>query len=148
PSKSLRAGRSRVLGSNAGGDLTLLDGASFKGDPGGTTDLIGTRHQAETMNIDDAFFAVRTTGFFADGDGGGKLYRRTETEPTNGDKFQSADGSWWEAIPHGLIDFASVGGRRDDPSAKAANTTALLGALMLARAAQTHIWFGQGDWYF
>lgn len=67
-----------------------------KGDPGGTTDLIGTRQQAQSMTIGPAFAAVRTTGYSAPGDGGGALYKRVASEPTHAGKFQSGNGQWWE----------------------------------------------------
>lgn len=95
PPRAVRAGRTRVLGSNPEGDVTLLDGSLFKGDPGGTTDLIGTLQAARQMVIKSEFEAVRTTGYSTPGDGGGALYRRAWSAPTHAGKFQSADGQWW-----------------------------------------------------
>lgn len=68
---------------------------ALKGDPGGTSDLIGTRQQAQSMTIGPEFAAVRTTGYSAPGDGGGALYKRVASEPVHAGKFQSADGQWW-----------------------------------------------------
>ncbi|WP_404415565.1 discoidin domain-containing protein [Brevundimonas vesicularis] len=75
---------------------------ALKGDPGGTTDLIGTRQQAQSMTIGPEFAAVRTTGYAAPGDGGGGLYKRVVSEPAHAGKFQSAGGQWWEVTPDGV----------------------------------------------
>ena len=66
-----------------------------KGDPGGTTDLIGTRTEAQSMTIGPEFAAVRTTGYSAPGTGAA-LYKRVVIEPAHPGKFQSAGGQWWE----------------------------------------------------
>lgn len=96
PPRAVRAGRTRVVGSGPDGELRLLDGSQFKGDPGGTADLIGTLQAARQMTIGPEFEAVRTTGYSTPGDGGGALYRRVWSEPSHAGKFQSLDGQWWE----------------------------------------------------
>ncbi len=95
PRRQARVGRTSVLGSNTDGDLVMFDRSEFKGDPGGTSDLIGTRAQAKMMVIGAEFDAVRTTGFASAGDGGAALYRRISTGSDADGDFQSADGQWW-----------------------------------------------------
>lgn len=95
---------------------------ALKGDPGGTTDLIGTRQQAQSMTIGPEFAAVRTTGYSAPGDGGGALYKRVVSEPAHPGKFQSADGQWWEAVRDAVA--APVLG--DDPTQALADMATML----------------------
>lgn len=80
-----------------------------KGDPGGTSDLIGTRTEAQSMTIGPEFAAVRTTGYSAPGDGGAALYKRVASAPAHSAKFQSAGGQWWEIVTDGVIDAATFG---------------------------------------
>nr|WP_312294696.1 glycosyl hydrolase family 28-related protein [Brevundimonas diminuta] len=110
PPRAVRAGRTRVLGSDHDGDITLLDGAAFKGDPGGPVDLIGTRQQAVSMSIGPGYDAVRTIGYHLAGDGGAGLYRRVSLEPGHLGKFQSEDGSWWELSDGPDMTVAAYGG--------------------------------------
>lgn len=41
---------------------------------------------------------VATEGFAAPGDGGGALYRYSESQPDHGFSVRSADGAWWEGV--------------------------------------------------
>ena len=100
-----------------------------KGDPGGTSDLIGTRQQAQAMTIGPEFAAVRTTGYAAPGDGGGALYKRVASEPTHAGKFHSADGQWWEIAEESVSpeDYGALGNGvfNDGPAIKKALEYAL-----------------------
>lgn len=61
-----------------------------------------------TRVVPSAVQAIQTSGYYADGDGGGALYKRVATEPSHAGKFQSQDGAWWELT--NLKDVRQVGG--------------------------------------
>lgn len=110
------------------GDTGPQGSTGPKGDPGGTTDLIGTRQQAQTMTIGPAFAAVRTTGYAAPGDGGGALYKRVASEPAHPGKFQSADGQWWE-LAESRINVRMFGAKGDGASNDAPAVRAAIAAM-------------------
>lgn len=99
-----------------------------KGDPGGTTDLIGTRTEAQSMTIGPEFAAVRTTGYSSPGDGGEALYKRVVSEPAHPGKFQSADGQWWE-LAESRIDVRMFGAKGDGASNDAPAVRAAIAAM-------------------
>ncbi|MEW4448768.1 hypothetical protein [Qipengyuania sp. JC766] len=54
--------------------------------------------------------SFRTTGFRADGDGGGALYRRVAARPAHAFALQDANGAWYEGqAENGFIDAAALG---------------------------------------
>lgn len=63
------------------------------------TQVYDTRTAAALSTVKPTIQTVRTGGFFAAGDGGGALYKRSPVEPDHEGKFQSADGAWWEIAP-------------------------------------------------
>lgn len=67
----------------------------------------------EGSNTPGSILYLRTAGYYTEGDGGGALYKRSETEPTHSGKIQSTDGAWWELAPDITINTAVFGARRD-----------------------------------
>lgn len=62
--------------------------------------LVGTPYFAKRGDVANATIPVdrtvlRTAGRNAAGDGGGGLYRRSVSEPSDSDKVRSLDGAWW-----------------------------------------------------
>ncbi|MFI3905596.1 hypothetical protein [Ochrobactrum sp. S1502_03] len=55
-----------------------------------------TRADLQGSSVRDDILFVRTAGYYAVGDGGGALYKRSVSEPAHAGKVQSADGAWWE----------------------------------------------------
>ncbi|MFW7355580.1 MAG: glycosyl hydrolase family 28-related protein [Brucella sp.] len=55
-----------------------------------------TVSSVQAANIPYPVSYLRTSGYYAPGDGGGALYKRVLTEPTHAGKVRSADGTWWE----------------------------------------------------
>lgn len=70
---------------------------------------------------------LRTTGYYAPGDGGGALYVRVGSQPAHAGKIQSSGGIWWE-IADDTLNIKQFGARSDgttnDASAIAAAQTA------------------------
>ncbi|AKU43449.1 tail spike protein [Caulobacter phage Sansa] len=78
----------------------------------GAQDL-GHRNAWAATNIPSIYNAVRTTGFYAHGDGGGALYKKVVAEPSHPLKFQSADGAWWEHAEF-IVNVRAAGAKIDD----------------------------------
>lgn len=49
--------------------------------------------------------SLRTSGYWAAGDGGGALYKRVTAQPAHEGKIQSGDGAWWEIAEDEITDF-------------------------------------------
>ncbi len=75
------------------------------------TQVYDTRTAAELSVVKETIQTIRTGGFFAAGDGGGALYKRSPVEPSHDGKFQSADGAWWEIADRTITPqmFGAVG---------------------------------------
>lgn len=116
---------------------------TLKGDPGGTTDLIGTLQQAQAMTIGHEFAAVRTTGYTAPGDGGGALYKRVVSEPSHAGKFQSVGGQWWELAPQQVVMAEWFGARAWEPGDTHDSNEAFQAASDFAGPGGTWRWRGR-----
>ena len=102
------------------GAFTSAQIARLEGILAGLGDLTGFEFSeypslvtAELADIPDAKTWVATKGYYAAGDGGEALYKKVESEPAHGGKFQSADGAWWE-IADRQIATLQTGAAGDD----------------------------------
>lgn len=81
---------------------------------------------------------LRVNAFAKEGDGGGALYRRVETEPDHPGKFQSANGLWWElsepAVRPEMFGARSDDGQDDLPGLRSAAETAYATGAVFAGA--------------
>ncbi|WP_367888912.1 hypothetical protein [Brucella sp. 09RB8471] len=63
---------------------------------GGLLSNFSSRSEVEVTIIPTLVSFLRTAGYYAAGDGGGALYKRSASEPIHAGKVQSSDGAWWE----------------------------------------------------
>lgn len=68
-----------------------------------------TRGDALAATIGVFADVIETMGLDEPGDGLGAQYKRSEGEPAEGDKFQSADGAWWDQVPDVGLDRLTEG---------------------------------------
>lgn len=83
--------------------------------PSNEVRLQNSRASAITATFTSNDLFVRTSGYYAPGDGGGALYKRVTSEPSHSGKFQSSDGTWWELsepFPNNRMFGAKVDGTR------------------------------------
>lgn len=76
----------------------------------------GSVAEVEATAINANVDWLRTTGYYAAGDGGGALYKRVVSEPAHEGKIQSNDGAWWE-IAETIVSaemFGALGDGSDD----------------------------------
>lgn len=60
-----------------------------------------TRSDAAAATIAPSIDTLETLGSTSIGDGGARHYKRAASEPVSSDKFQSADGAWWQVFDDG-----------------------------------------------
>ena len=96
------------------GVMTAADKTKLEGLPPTTTREFGALSEVPGAIVGDAITHLRTAGHSNAGDGGGALYKRVGTEPSHNFKVQSADGAWWEGVPHyGVVNVGQFGATLD-----------------------------------
>lgn len=104
----VRTGGAALPGDGGGGEykrvVSLAAGApGFQSADGawwqqfaGTMIDVDTRTTAIATTVAATINAIQTGGYTAAGDGGAAIYKRVASDPGSGDRFQSADGAWWQ----------------------------------------------------
>ena len=97
PPASQRTG-GRLLGFHSvDGQLRVVDGAAFKGDPGGNVMAVGLFSAAGSITVPEGTERVQTTGYDAPGVGAASYaVSPDQASPAQPWRFQSADGRWFD----------------------------------------------------
>lgn len=93
PTVAARAGR--LLAFNDDGEVALLDGQDFKGDPGGNVMSVGLFSALGSMTVPAGADLIQTSGYSATGVGAA-LYAVTASTGATAYRKQSQDGRWFE----------------------------------------------------
>lgn len=113
PPVGQRVGRTRVVGSNPEGSLTLLDGREFKGDPGGNVMAVGLFSRLDQLSVPSGTDVIQTSGY-ADRGVGVARYVEVSAGPETSWRKQSANGRWFELLPDGVsVTFQQFGAKGD-----------------------------------
>lgn len=78
--------------------LAASTGISYDG-----TQFYSSEVQAAQAKINGSVTFVWTAGLNTPGDGQGQLYKRSGSQPSHANYFQSADGAYWESVTWGNI---------------------------------------------
>jgi hypothetical protein len=121
PPRAVRAGRTKVIGSNPDGELTLMDGREFKGDPGGNVMAVGLFSRLDQLSVPLGTEVIQTSGYAERGLGVAR-YVEVAAGPETAWRRQTQNGRWFELLPDGvnvtLQQFGAVGdGETDDREA-------------------------------
>lgn len=90
------AGPTAGLGTNTTQLATTAFVLANAGSGGGSATDYETRALAAAATIPGGINHLRTAGYATVGDGGGALYKKVVSLPTDYNGFQSADGAWWQ----------------------------------------------------
>lgn len=121
PPRAVRAGRTKVIGSNPDGELTLMDGREFKGDPGGNVMAVGLFSRLDQLTVPNGTEVIQTSGYAKRGLGVAR-YVEVAAGPETAWRRQTQNGRWFELLPDGVNvafqQFGAVGdGETDDREA-------------------------------
>jgi hypothetical protein len=81
-----------------------------------------SRSQAQAATIPGTVTYVRTAGYYAAGDGGGALYKKTSAALLDGG-FTSADGGKWDLVHAGVLNARQFGAKGDGATDDSASVT-------------------------
>jgi hypothetical protein len=93
--------------------------------------VLPTRTAIVAATLSAVIDAIRATGYYSEGDGGGGLYFRLSSSPSPAKRWhvQSADGAWWE-LSETLIDPRMLGAKFTGSTSDATVNTAAINAAL------------------